>query len=95
MVHFIADLEAPSGRNSPKPPPKEPYHVSEPPFEGYHEVDNKSYSKSSGNDAIVIDNGKLRVHDPCGSVDAEFRQAPHPSGLDGLSNQSLHWSFHP
>ncbi|GAM91496.1 hypothetical protein ANO11243_095470 [Dothideomycetidae sp. 11243] len=61
MVHFIADLEAPSGRNSPKPPPKEPYHISEPPYEGYHEIDSKSYARSSGDDAIVIDNGSSSI----------------------------------
>ncbi|KAF4553629.1 Actin-like protein 3 [Elsinoe fawcettii] len=57
MVHFIADLESPSGRNSPKPPPAEPYHVSEPPYEGYHEIDSASYARSSDSDAIVIDSG--------------------------------------
>jgi len=61
MVHFIADLEAPSGRNSPKPPPRAVYHVSEPPYEGYHEVDEASYRKSSSTDTIVIDNGSSAV----------------------------------
>ncbi|KAF2225514.1 hypothetical protein BDZ85DRAFT_67449 [Elsinoe ampelina] len=61
MVHFIADLEDPSGRNSPKPPPAEPYHVSEPPYEGYHEIDSASYARSTESDAIVIDNGSSSI----------------------------------
>jgi len=61
MVHFIADLEEPSGRNSPKPPPRAVYHVSEPPYEGYHEVDQAAYRKSGSSDAIIIDNGSSAV----------------------------------
>ncbi|PNS15907.1 Actin-like protein arp5 [Sphaceloma murrayae] len=61
MVHFIADLEAPTGRNSPKPPPQEPYHVSEPPYEGYHEIDSAAYSRSTADDSIVIDNGSSSI----------------------------------
>ncbi|KAG8631474.1 hypothetical protein KVT40_000614 [Elsinoe batatas] len=61
MVHFIADLEDSSGRNSPKPPPAEPYHVSEPPYEGYHEIDSASYARSTNSDAIVIDNGSSSI----------------------------------
>ncbi|PSK58712.1 Actin-like protein arp5 [Elsinoe australis] len=61
MVHYLADLEAPSGRNSPKPPPKEPYHVSEPPYEGYHEIDTEAYRRSSADTAIVIDNGSSSI----------------------------------
>lgn len=61
MVHFIADLEAPSGRNSPKPPPKDPVYVSEPPYEGYHEIDTASYARSTASDAIIIDNGTCEL----------------------------------
>lgn len=64
MVHFIADVEEPSGQNAPKPPPEEPYHVSEPPYEGYHEIDHASHEKSSANDAIVIDSGMSSIQPP-------------------------------
>jgi len=57
MVHFIADFEAPSGRNSPKPPLQKVYNASEPPYEGYHEIDRAAYESSSPDTAIVIDNG--------------------------------------
>lgn len=61
MVHFIVDIETPSGRNSPKPTHGQQYNVSEPPYEGYHEIDGNTYRQSSSDTAIVIDNGKHKL----------------------------------
>ncbi|GAB7349891.1 hypothetical protein MBLNU459_g0583t1 [Dothideomycetes sp. NU459] len=63
MVHRVyeVDDEAQSGRNSPKPPPRRIYHVSEPPYEGYHAIDQSAYRNSSADSAIVIDNGSSTV----------------------------------
>lgn len=57
MVHYINSLSTTSSRNEPKPDPKQIYTVSEPPYSGYHPVDQSTYRKSSPDSAIVIDNG--------------------------------------
>ena len=58
MVHRVYDVDSTdSGRNSPKPPPPPPYNVSEPPFEGYHAIEQSAYRSSVTDNAIVIDNG--------------------------------------
>ncbi|KAF2019687.1 actin-like ATPase domain-containing protein [Aaosphaeria arxii CBS 175.79] len=51
----------PSGRNSPKPAPTKIWSVNEPPFEGFKPVDHEGYARSSGDTAIVIDNGSSTV----------------------------------
>lgn len=56
----IDDAPAASGRNSPKPPPARIWNVSEPPFEGYRPIDTDGYTRSSGETAIIIDNGTHR-----------------------------------
>ena len=65
MVYRIYDIksETASGRNTPPERPAQAYHVSEPPYEGYHAVEQSAYRNSAPDSAIVIDNGML-----CSSV---------------------------
>lgn len=64
MVYRIYDIksETQSGRNTPPAQPAQAYHVSEPPYEGYHAVEQSAYRSSAPDSAIVIDNGIL--HSP-------------------------------
>jgi len=57
MVHRVYDLSTPDHGRNELPPPRQPFMVSEPPFEGYHAVEQSAYRSSAPNDAIVIDNG--------------------------------------
>ena len=59
MVYRIYDIKAEtqSGRNTPPARPAQAYHVSEPPYEGYHAVEQSAYRSSPSDSAIVIDNG--------------------------------------
>lgn len=61
MVYRIYDIksETASGRNTPPERPAQAYHVSEPPYEGYHAVEQSAYRNSAPDSAIVIDNGML------------------------------------
>lgn len=63
MVHRVYDVneDVQSGRNPSKPPPKQIYHVSEPPYEGYHAIDQSAYRNSAADSTIVIDNGSSTV----------------------------------
>lgn len=62
MVYRIYDIksETQSGRNTPPERPAQAYHVSEPPYEGYHAVEQSAYRNSAPDSAIVIDNGMLQ-----------------------------------
>ena len=62
MVYRIYDikLEEESGRNTPPERPAKTYHVSDPPYEGYHAVEQSAYRSSAPDSAIVIDNGRPR-----------------------------------
>jgi actin-related protein 5 len=62
MVYRIYDIKAEpaSGRNTPPARPAQAYHVSEPPYEGYHAVQQGAYRNSGSPAAIVIDNGTLQ-----------------------------------
>ncbi|KAJ9632229.1 Nuclear actin-protein involved in chromatin remodeling [Taxawa tesnikishii (nom. ined.)] len=71
MVHYINSLSTTSSRNEPKPDPKQIYTVSEPPYSGYHPVDQSTYRKSSPDSAIVIDNGSSSVR-----AGWQFEQSP-------------------
>jgi actin-related protein 5 len=59
MVYRVYDIktETASGRNTPPARPAQAYHVSEPPYEGYHAVEQSAYRNSGSPAAIVIDNG--------------------------------------
>ncbi|KAF2097217.1 actin-like ATPase domain-containing protein [Rhizodiscina lignyota] len=70
----IYESATPSGRNSPKPPPKKIWNISEPPFAGARPVDSSGYQKSSTGTAIVIDNGSSAVR-----AGWSFDQAPRLS----------------
>lgn len=63
MVHRVYDIaeSSESGRNSPKPPARPPFHVSDPPYEGYHAVEQSAYRSSAPDHAIVIDNGSATI----------------------------------
>lgn len=41
-----------------KDPPVQIWHASEPPFVGHKPIDSSGYQQSTGEDAIIIDNGK-------------------------------------
>lgn len=62
MVYRIYDIksEEESGRNTPPERPAKTYHVSDPPYEGYHAVEQSAYRSSAPDSAIVIDNGTPR-----------------------------------
>lgn len=47
-----------NGRRSPKPPPRT-WNAIDPPFRGYQALPTDSYSQTSSNDPIIIDNGML------------------------------------
>lgn len=59
MVYRIYDVKSDpaSGRNTPPERPAKTHHVSEPPYEGYHAVEQSAYRNSAPDSAIVIDNG--------------------------------------
>jgi actin-related protein 5 len=61
MPHYTTNIEAQSGRNSPKPAPNKVYTVSDPPYQGQLETDTSFYRKTSPDTAIVIDNGSSSV----------------------------------
>lgn len=63
MVHRVYDIadSAESGRNSPKPPERRLHAVSEPPYEGYHAIEQSAYRNSAPDNAIIIDNGSASV----------------------------------
>ncbi|OBW69586.1 MAG: Thi4-domain-containing protein [Aureobasidium pullulans] len=63
MVYRIYDIksEPQSGRNTPPSRPARPYHVSDPPYEGYHAVEQSAYRNSAPDSAIVIDNGSYNI----------------------------------
>lgn len=62
MVHRVYDIaSADPGRNSPKQPSRLPYNVSEPPYEGYHAIEQSAYRNSAPDSAIVIDNGSSTI----------------------------------
>ena len=51
-------VENGDGNRSPKPPSKI-WQAAEPPFRGYQELPTDSYSQTSSNDPIIIDNGEV------------------------------------
>lgn len=58
MVHRVYDINTTeAGRNSPKQSAPQPHHISEPPYEGYHAIEQSAYRNSAPDSAIVIDNG--------------------------------------
>lgn len=62
MVHRVYDIDTTeAGRNSPKPAPRPPYNISEPPFEGYHAIEQSAYRNSAPDNAIIIDNGSHTI----------------------------------
>lgn len=61
MPHFILPVQTQSGRNSPKPPPANPYTLSDPPYQGQLSTDVEAYRRGSPDSAIVIDNGSSSV----------------------------------
>lgn len=62
MVHRVYDINsAHSGRNSPKPPANRLYTVSDPPYEGYHAIEQSAYRNSPADSAIIIDNGSSAI----------------------------------
>lgn len=49
-------LDVDNGKRPPKPPPRT-WHAINPPFQGYQPAPSEAYQQSSGDTAIVIDNG--------------------------------------
>lgn len=61
-MHRVYDINsAHSGRNSPKPPANRLYTVSDPPYEGYHAIEQSAYRNSPADSAIIIDNGSSAI----------------------------------
>jgi len=55
VEHDVA-FDPTNGKRVPKPPPQV-WHAVDPPFKGYQSAPSDGYQKSSGDTAIVIDNG--------------------------------------
>jgi actin-related protein 5 len=61
MPHFVYPIIADSGRNTPRPPPTNPYPISDPPYHGQLPTDTATYASTSSDTAIVIDNGSSSI----------------------------------
>lgn len=61
MPHYTVNIEAQSGRNSPKTPPSQTYTLSDPPYRGQLPSDNFTYKSNGPDTAIIIDNGSSSV----------------------------------
>ncbi|KAK5118122.1 hypothetical protein LTR62_004169 [Meristemomyces frigidus] len=63
MPHFTIPILADSGRNTPKEPPTDTFHLSDPPYQGQLPTDLSTYrrSASTGDTAIIIDNGSFSI----------------------------------